>query len=67
WVNNWYWRTREQAEIDYLEEADGVLHAYEFKWNSKAKTKTPHAFLNAYPGSSFQFVDPDNMESFLLP
>ena len=67
WVNNWYWRTREQAEIDYLEEADGVLHAYEFKWNSKAKTKTPHAFLNAYPGSSFQVVDPENMESFLLP
>ena len=66
WASTWYWRTKEQAEIDYLEEWGGVLHAYEFKWNSKAKTKTPHTFLNAYPGSSFQVVDPENMESFLL-
>ena len=66
WASTWYWRTKEQAEIDYLEEGGGVLHAYEFKWNSKAKTKTPHSFLNAYPGSSFQVVDPENMESFLL-
>lgn len=67
WTNTWYWRTRDQAEIDYLEEQGGTLDAYEFKWNPKAKTKTPHAFLNAYPDSSFKVINPDNMESFLLP
>jgi predicted AAA+ superfamily ATPase len=67
WPNTWFWRTKLQAEIDYLEEEGGSLNAYEFKWNSKARTKTPHAFLNAYPDSPFQVIGPDQMESFLLP
>ena len=33
-------------------------HPYAFKWNSKAKTRIPHSFQNAYPGSLFQVVDP---------
>ena len=32
WVNNWYWRTTEQQEIDYVEEENGQLSAFEFKW-----------------------------------
>ena len=31
WVNSWFWRTKDQKEIDYLEESDGKLKAYEFK------------------------------------
>ncbi|MEM6263186.1 MAG: ATP-binding protein, partial [Bacteroidota bacterium] len=32
-ANTWFWRTRQQQEIDYLEEEDGKLPAFEFKWN----------------------------------
>jgi predicted AAA+ superfamily ATPase len=66
WVNSWYWRTKDQKEIDYVEEKDGVMRAFEFKWNPTRKHKTPGLFLNAYPGSTFTVVHPGNMEEFLL-
>ena len=66
WVNSWYWRTKEQAEIDYIEEEGGKITAYEIKWNSKAKIKTPHLFLNTYEGSVFKVIHQENIEKFLL-
>jgi len=66
WSNSWYWRTKEQAEIDYVEEEDGILKSYEFKWNKHAKHKVPGLFLNTYSGASFQVIHPDNMEAFLI-
>ena len=33
WVNSYFWRTAQKQEIDYIEEKDGGLSAYEFKWN----------------------------------
>lgn len=65
-VNQYFWRTYDQKEIDYLEETDGQLSGYEFKWSSKAKTKVPADFLQTYPGSTIQRVDRDNYWQFLL-
>jgi hypothetical protein len=66
WINTWYWRTKEQKEIDCIEESDGQLKAYEFKWNSQARVKSPTLFLNTYPESSFKVIHKDNIEDFLL-
>ena len=66
WSNYWYWRTKEQKEIDYIEEQDGVLTAYEFKWNPAAKHKMPKLFLESYTGSEFKIIHRDNLEEFLL-
>ncbi|GHV43290.1 ATPase [Spirochaetia bacterium] len=66
WKNTWFWRTVSQQEIDYLEEGDGVLRAFEFKWNPAAKYKKPRTFLEAYPGCSIDLVSPDNADEFLL-
>jgi len=63
---SWFWRTKEQKEIDYLEEADGQLSSFEFKWNPKAKAKIPLAFLKAYPTSTTTIIDRDNFEEFIL-
>ncbi|MFM7824263.1 MAG: ATPase, partial [Bacteroidota bacterium] len=63
----WYWRTKDQIEIDYLEENGGIISAYEFKWNPKSKHKSPKLFLNNYPKSTFSIIHPGNMEEFLLP
>lgn len=65
-ANQYFWRTYDQKEIDYLEEADGVLAGYEFKWNPAAKTKEPTDFLQAYPGSRVERIDRGNYWRFLL-
>ena len=67
WANIWFWRTVEQNEIDYLEEADGQLSAYEFKWNPNTKVKIPKKFAETYQNSSFKVIHHDNFEDFLLP
>lgn len=66
-AGSWFWRTQQQKEIDYMEEEDGQMCAFEFKWNAhKANVKCPQAFQTAYPQASFQVITPQNVETFLL-
>lgn len=65
-ANNYFWRTYDQQEIDLIEERDGSLFAFEFKWNPKKKTKQPAGFKKAYPNASYTVVSPDNFFDFLL-
>lgn len=67
WVNRYFWRTTQQQEIDYLEEGSGMLHAYEIKWNPRKKTTITKTFTEAYPGTEFKIITPDNIAEFLLP
>lgn len=67
WCNTYFWRTQEQKEIDYLEEYNGQLHAYEFKYNPKKQVAAPKSFIAAYPDAEFTVITPDNVEQFLLP
>lgn len=67
WANCWFWRTKEQKEIDYIEEEDGLISAFEFKWNPDQKIKQPISFKTAYPESIFSVIHRDNYESFILP
>lgn len=60
-----FWRTHDQREIDLIEEEDGVLHSYEFKWNAKRKATMPASFATAYPNSTFEVITPDNFRSFI--
>lgn len=63
--NKYFWRNYNQAEIDYIEEIEWKLNAYEFKWWKK-KTKLPKAFADDYPASSFQVINKDNFLDFVL-
>ncbi len=65
-VNKYFWRTHAQQEIDYVEESNGRLAAWEFKWNPKAKGKIPATFLEAYPDTQTGIITPQNMEEWLL-
>ena len=56
--NNYFWRTYSGQEIDWIEERDGVLFAYEIKWNKTAKV--PSAWKQAYPDSEFEVINKDN-------
>lgn len=65
WVNNWYWRTTEQQEINYVEEENGQLSAFEFKWNPKAKGSVPSSFTKTYPAATINWIHRENFETFL--
>ncbi len=62
--NTYFWRTHIQTEIDYIEEYDWELHAYEFKyWNKEAKI--PRKFKNTYNPKNFQNINKDNYMDFI--
>lgn len=64
YANTYFWRTKQQQEIDYLEEADGKLSAFEFKWNPTAKVKIPSAFQDAY-SADFKVITKENFREFV--
>ncbi len=62
--NNYFWRTYDRKEVDLVEERDGKLYGYEFKWNPK-KVKVQQAWLNAYDNASFEIINKDNFLNWL--
>jgi len=64
-ANKYFWRTHFQQEIDYVEESDGKIFAYEFKWNSAQKAKMSKSFADAYPNTQYKIITPDNYFEFL--
>ena len=67
YVNTYFWRTTGQQEIDYIEECDGTMTAFEMKWNTKkANTRFPKPFLEAYDIKETVVVTPDNYLDWLV-
>jgi uncharacterized protein len=64
WSNNYFWRTYDQKEIDFVEERDGKLFGYEFKWG-KSDVKAPALWQKTYPDASFECINQDNYFSFI--
>ena len=62
----YFWRTTQQQEIDYLEESDGVLHAFEIKLNPGKNVKFPVTFTKNYAGAKCSVVHPENYLDFLI-
>lgn len=65
YANAYFWRTHRQQEIDYLEDRDGQLRAFEFTYNPKKKKKLPHTFTEAYPNSTAAVINSDNFLPFV--
>ncbi len=64
-ANYYFWRTYDQKEIDFIEERDGKLFAYEFKLN-KEQSKAPSIFLETYKNSQYQTINRENYYKFLI-
>ena len=62
---SYFLRTQQQQEVDYIEDYDGVLHAYEFKWNASKHPRLAATFAKAYPDHTFTVVSPENYMAFL--
>lgn len=66
YANFYFWRTYDQKEIDLIEEKDGELKAFEFKWSDKKKTTSgSREFKKVYPQSTFQVITPNTLEDFM--
>lgn len=65
-VTRFFWRTLAQQEVDYIEDTNGIITAFECKWNPKAKGKVSRAFSNAYPEAETHIVHLENAEEFLI-
>lgn len=68
WLGRYYfWRTYQQQEIDWIEEAENKFNAYEFKWNpKKGNAKFSKTFLENYPVESASVITSGNLDAFLL-
>lgn len=64
---SYFWRTAQQQEIDYIEERDGEIFAWEFKWNARKKTRFPITFLKAYNPVIAEILTSENFQSFIMP
>lgn len=62
--NNYFWRTYDQKELDWVEERDGKLYGYEFKWERK-KLHAPKLWLESYPEASFECINRENYLPFI--
>lgn len=65
--NYYFWRTKSQQEIDFVEERDGKMTIFEMKWSPRnSNAKFPQSFLNAYPVDTASVVTPENYLDFLI-
>jgi len=65
-ANSYFWRTYDQKEIDLIEEREGQLFGYEFKWHGQIRKATHRDFTITYPQSELTTIRPDNFEEFLF-
>jgi hypothetical protein len=63
---SYFWRTYEQKEIDLIEEREGKLFPYEFKWSTKNEVLPPKEWVLNYPQSEeFSVINPSNYLDFI--
>jgi len=63
--NMYFWRTYSGAEVDYVEEKDGKVSGYEFKWQSKSSS-APKAWMDTFGQESWKVIDRENSGEFVL-
>lgn len=63
-ANNYFWRTYDQKEIDFVEERGGNLYGYEIKWK-KGRTKPPKDWIEGYSNASYEVIDRENYLEFI--
>ncbi len=65
YANSYFWRTKDGLEIDYVEEVNGVLTAYEFKWNVHKKHRITSVFSKTYGIAEVKVITPENYMEFV--
>jgi len=63
--NYYFWRTYDQKEIDLVEEREGKLFGYEFKYSPKKLPKAPKDWLGTYSNANYEVITPENYLDFI--
>lgn len=61
----YFWRTKQQQEVDFVEESSDKITGYEFKWKKKKTSKLPKTFIESYDAAS-KVIDKDNFREFVI-
>lgn len=64
-ASSYFWRTIAGREIDYIEEVENILSAYEIKWSGH-NSSIPKTFADNYKDAAYSVVSKDNYLDFLL-
>ena len=63
-ANSYFWRTKQQQEVDYVEEVNGNFSGYEFKWSEKKGGILPKTFSTAYQSTN-RVISRQNFRDFV--
>lgn len=63
-VNHYFWRTKNQAEVDLIETYNDEIQAFEIKL-SREKVSSPPSFSKDYPEAKFTVVNKNNYQDYL--
>lgn len=66
-ANYYFWRTYDQKEIDLIEEREGRIYGFEFKWQGEMRQAVKKEFSRAYKNAQVNTVNRNNFRDFLAP
>ncbi|MDP4011916.1 MAG: ATP-binding protein [Candidatus Roizmanbacteria bacterium] len=67
YANNYFWRTWDGQEVDWVEEREGKALGYEFTFSDKQaqKKKEPKDWKKAWSETSYEIITPENYLDFV--
>ncbi len=60
----YFWRTKQQQKVDFVEEVNGKIYGFEFKWQPKKNLNLPKTFTNTYESEN-KVISRDNFRDFI--
>lgn len=64
-ANYYFWRTYDKKEIDLIEEAEGELKGFEFKWSGSIRPANKTEFESVYKGAKINCIKRNNFEDLM--
>lgn len=64
-ARTYFWRTKQQQEVDFVEDIGGAIFGFEFKWRNKKNQKFPKTFTEMYNAKT-KVIDKDNFREFVV-
>ena len=61
----YFWRTKQQQEVDFVEEESGKISGFEFKWKKKTNVRFPKSFTETYD-TEIMVINKENFREFVV-